>query len=61
MHLWGFKMDKEYQELKEALETNLELTRQLIVYNNQMAGTRFMMIMTIVILIIIMVKVMGWI
>lgn len=54
-------MMMEYDDLKRALETNIELTKQLKIYNNHLAGTKFFMILISVILIVMMMRFMGWI
>lgn len=54
-------MPEEENKVYKIIENNIELTKQLKRYNNQLAGTQFLMIFCAIILIIIMIRIMGWI
>lgn len=59
-NIGGYNMVKE-EQLEYYLKSNVELTKQLKKYNNYLAGTQFLMIFTAIILIVIMIRIMGWI
>lgn len=49
------------EKLEYYLKNNIELTKELQKYNNKLANLTYMTIFVAVILIIIMIRIMGWV